>query len=288
VGGAGLGAPTGRKANAEGLGLEQLGAMITSRGVETDERLRAAENVWAIGDCTTHPQFTHLGKYQARIAAHDIAGRTTKADYRAIPAVAFTDPQIASVGTTEADGLVVGRWNVENTSRASTYEKPKRHGFVKVVADPKEECSSAPSQSGPGPAVVPAADTRDPRGRSRRNPARRDQPSPPSPRASSGRCGSSTSDGGRADAVATDRSQTATRAVAWAAEMARNYGAQLIVVQAFVPGPPPRERSRPRRPRRQMSGRLEGSGDRRRGPRGRDRGRRRRENAGVPSSATSR
>jgi ubiquinone biosynthesis protein len=40
-------------------------------------------------------------------------------------------------------------------------------------------------------------------------------------------------------AVATDRSQTATRAVAWAAEMARNYGAQLIVIQAFVPGPPP-------------------------------------------------
>ena len=40
-------------------------------------------------------------------------------------------------------------------------------------------------------------------------------------------------------AVATDRSETATRAVAWAAEMARNYGAQLIVVQAFVPGPPP-------------------------------------------------
>ena len=39
--------------------------------------------------------------------------------------------------------------------------------------------------------------------------------------------------------VASDRSQTATRAVAWAAEMARRYGAQLIVVQAFVPGPPP-------------------------------------------------
>jgi pyruvate/2-oxoglutarate dehydrogenase complex dihydrolipoamide dehydrogenase (E3) component len=129
---------TGRRANAEGLGLEQLGAAITERGIETDERLRAAENVWAIGDCTTHPQFTHVGKYQARIAAADIAGRKTRADYRAIPAVAFTDPQIASVGTTEGDGLVAGRWNVENTSRASTYEKPKRHGFVKVVADPKD------------------------------------------------------------------------------------------------------------------------------------------------------
>ena len=83
---------TGRAANAEGLGLEQLGVTITKHGIETDERLRAAENVWAIGDCTTHPQFTHLGKYQARIAAADIAGRKTRADYRAIPAVAFTDP----------------------------------------------------------------------------------------------------------------------------------------------------------------------------------------------------
>ena len=129
---------TGRAPNAEGLGLEQLGAQVTEHGIETDERLRAGDSVWAIGDCTTHPQFTHLGKYQARIAAADIAGRAAKADYRAIPAVAFTDPQIASVGTTEGEGLVAGRWNVESTSRASTYEKPKRHGFVKVVADPKD------------------------------------------------------------------------------------------------------------------------------------------------------
>jgi pyruvate/2-oxoglutarate dehydrogenase complex dihydrolipoamide dehydrogenase (E3) component len=129
---------TGRAPNGQGLGLEQLGAQVTERGIETDERLRAGDSVWAIGDCTTHPQFTHLGKYQARIAAADIAGRATKADYRAMPAVAFTDPQIASVGTTEGDGLVVGRWDVEKTSRASTYEKPKRHGFVKVVADPKD------------------------------------------------------------------------------------------------------------------------------------------------------
>jgi pyruvate/2-oxoglutarate dehydrogenase complex dihydrolipoamide dehydrogenase (E3) component len=126
-------AATGRRANAADLGLEQLGVEITPRGIATDEAMRAAENVWAIGDCTGVAQLTHVGKYQARVAAASIAGRPAHADYRAIPAVCFTDPQIATVGT--MDG-VVGRWEVEAISRASTYERPKRHGFVKIAADP--------------------------------------------------------------------------------------------------------------------------------------------------------
>jgi pyruvate/2-oxoglutarate dehydrogenase complex dihydrolipoamide dehydrogenase (E3) component len=127
----------GRKPNAGGLGLEELGVETSQRGITVDERLRAAENVWAIGDCTGVSLFTHVGKYQARVCAANVAGGNAKADYRAIPAVAFTDPQVASVGTTEGDGLVSARWDVESTSRASTYERPKRHGFVKVAADPK-------------------------------------------------------------------------------------------------------------------------------------------------------
>jgi pyruvate/2-oxoglutarate dehydrogenase complex dihydrolipoamide dehydrogenase (E3) component len=128
---------TGRKPNVEDLGLEQLGLELSRRGIEVDERLRAADGVWAIGDCTGVALFTHVGKYQARVAAANVAGADRKADYRAIPAVAFTDPQVACVGTTEGDGLVSARWQIESTSRASTYERPKRHGFVKVVADPK-------------------------------------------------------------------------------------------------------------------------------------------------------
>jgi pyruvate/2-oxoglutarate dehydrogenase complex dihydrolipoamide dehydrogenase (E3) component len=129
---------TGRKANVEGIGLEQLGVELSRRGIEVDDQLRAAENVWAIGDCTGVALFTHVGKYQARVAAASVAGRPAKADYRAIPAVAFTDPQVATVGTTSGDGLVSAGWDVESTPRASTYEKPARHGFVKVVADPKQ------------------------------------------------------------------------------------------------------------------------------------------------------
>ena len=127
---------TGRKPNAEGLGLEQLGVEISRRGIEVDEGLRAADDVWAIGDCTGVALFTHVGKYQARVAAENVAGGTARADYRAIPAVAFTDPQVAMVGDTQRDDLVTSRWGLTATPRASTYEKPRRPGFVKVAVDP--------------------------------------------------------------------------------------------------------------------------------------------------------
>ncbi len=125
---------TGRRANVEGLGLESLGVSISKRGVEVDERLRAAESVWAAGDVTGIAMFTHVGKYQARLAAADMAGREVRADYRAIPAVTFTDPQVASVGDTSGEGAVVGERG--SVARLSTYERPKRPGFLKVFADP--------------------------------------------------------------------------------------------------------------------------------------------------------
>jgi pyruvate/2-oxoglutarate dehydrogenase complex dihydrolipoamide dehydrogenase (E3) component len=126
---------TGRRPNVDGLGLDQVGVEATPHGIVVDDRLRAAENVYAIGDCTGIQLLTHVGKYQARVAADNVVGRKRTADYRAIPGVVFTDPQIAQVGRTEGDGLVFGRWNVEKTSRSSTYERPKRHGFLKLAAD---------------------------------------------------------------------------------------------------------------------------------------------------------
>ena len=126
---------TGRRANADGLGLEQLGVEISKRGIEVDERMRAAENVWAIGDVTGIAMFTHVGKYHGRVAAADVAGLEARADHRAIPAVTFTDPQVASVGTTQGGGLVTGRWGLP--ARMSTYERPRRRGFLKLFADPE-------------------------------------------------------------------------------------------------------------------------------------------------------
>jgi pyruvate/2-oxoglutarate dehydrogenase complex dihydrolipoamide dehydrogenase (E3) component len=124
---------TGRRPNVEGL--EGAGVTIERRGVVVDERCRAAENVWAIGDVNGVAQFTHVGKYQARVAAADLCGREVRADYRAIPAGIFTDPEIGTVGRTEG---VSARYELQSTPRTSTYERPSREGFVRVFADPEE------------------------------------------------------------------------------------------------------------------------------------------------------
>ena len=86
------------------IGLETVGIEPNPRGIEIDDRCRAAEGVWAIGDVTGVAMFTHVGKYQGRIAAMDILGKPAKADYRAVPRVVFTEPELAAVGMTEAGG----------------------------------------------------------------------------------------------------------------------------------------------------------------------------------------
>jgi pyruvate/2-oxoglutarate dehydrogenase complex dihydrolipoamide dehydrogenase (E3) component len=135
---------TGRQPNVDGLGA--LGLTITRRGIEVDERMRAAENVWAAGDVTGIAPFTHVGKYHARVVAADVAGRPARADHRAVPATIFTDPQVATVGT--LDG-VTARWELTSTPRLSTYERPKRPGFVKVAADPERRVLTGAVAVGP-------------------------------------------------------------------------------------------------------------------------------------------
>ncbi len=94
---------TGRLPRTQGIGLETVGIAPGPRGVEVDERCRAADGIWAIGDVTGIAAFTHVAKYQGRIAAADIVGIPVKADYRAVPRVFFTDPEVAAVGMTESD-----------------------------------------------------------------------------------------------------------------------------------------------------------------------------------------
>jgi pyruvate/2-oxoglutarate dehydrogenase complex dihydrolipoamide dehydrogenase (E3) component len=125
---------TGRRPNVAGIGLEQLGVEVTPRGVTVDDRLQAVDGVWAIGDAAGVGLLTHLGKYQARVAAANIAGRDVRADYRAIPAAVFTDPQVGSVGRMDGEGVVTARFELTG-GRLSTYERPKRPGFVKLAAD---------------------------------------------------------------------------------------------------------------------------------------------------------
>ena len=140
---------TGRTPHVQGLGLETLGVSVGPHGIAVDGRLRAAENVWAIGDVTGVALFTHLGKYQARIAAADMTGLDRTADYRAIPAGIFTDPEIGTVGRTDGDDHVSARWELTAGGRLSTYERPKRDGFVRLFADPQERILTGALTVGP-------------------------------------------------------------------------------------------------------------------------------------------
>jgi pyruvate/2-oxoglutarate dehydrogenase complex dihydrolipoamide dehydrogenase (E3) component len=127
---------TGRVPNVADVGLEALGVELTPRGVVVDDRLRAADGVWAIGDAAGVGLLTHLGKYQARVAAANMAGKDIRADYRAIPAAVFTDPQVGGVGRMDGDAVVTARYDITG-GRLSTYERPKRPGFVKLAGDPE-------------------------------------------------------------------------------------------------------------------------------------------------------
>jgi dihydrolipoamide dehydrogenase len=99
---------TGRRPRTADLGLETVG-LAPGRPVSVDDRLRAVgvpgKWLYAIGDCTGLAPFTHMGKYQARIAADVITGRNVRdrASRDAVPRVTFTDPQVAAVGVTVAE-----------------------------------------------------------------------------------------------------------------------------------------------------------------------------------------
>ena len=132
---------TGRAPRVHGIGLESLGIEPDPDGLKVDERCRAADGVWAIGDVTGVMPLTHVGMYQGRITAQDIAGEQPRADYAAIPRVVFSDPEVAAVGLTEQQareqGIEVATARValaESIARPSTYEENPR-GDLGLIAD---------------------------------------------------------------------------------------------------------------------------------------------------------
>ena len=126
---------TGRRPRIDGLGLETIGITPANGAVPVDERLRAAPGVWAIGDANGIMPFTHVGKYEARIAARDILGDDARADYRAVPRVIFTDPQVAAVGVIE--DVLAGTVPLAGVARTATYtrEYADRPGFLTLLSD---------------------------------------------------------------------------------------------------------------------------------------------------------
>jgi pyruvate/2-oxoglutarate dehydrogenase complex dihydrolipoamide dehydrogenase (E3) component len=133
----------GRRPRGHDIGLETIGVAPGEHGeVPIDEHCRVTDGVWAAGDCTGVMQFTHVAKYQARVAMADMLGRPVAADYRAIPRVLFTDPEVGAVGLTEAQARAGGHDVVVSTldlpsggvARTYTYEQDPR-GELSVVFD---------------------------------------------------------------------------------------------------------------------------------------------------------
>ncbi|WP_432950739.1 dihydrolipoyl dehydrogenase family protein [Kribbella sp. CA-253562] len=133
---------TGRRVDAAGLGLDQVGIDPSARFIAVDEQVRAASKVWAVGDVTGVGAFTHNAMYQADIAVHDILGTddAPKASYHAMPRVTFTDPEIGAVGLTEQQARDQGldvRTAITQlpASTRGWIHKAGNDGFIKVVMD---------------------------------------------------------------------------------------------------------------------------------------------------------
>lgn len=130
----------GRRPNTDELGLEQAGVKMSERGlVEVDKQCRTnVPSIYAIGDIVAGPQLAHKASYEAKIAAEAISGQKSEVDYLAIPAVCFTDPELATVGLNEQQAkdegyeVSAGRFPYAANGRAIALDKTD--GFVKLVA----------------------------------------------------------------------------------------------------------------------------------------------------------
>lgn len=132
---------TGRDANVAGLNLDVAGVKLDERGaIQVDDHFRtSAPDVYAVGDCTNQPQFVYVAAAAGTRAAINMTGGDATLDLATMPAVVFTDPQVATVGLTEAEARLKG---IETDSRTLTLDNVPRalanfdtRGFIKVVAE---------------------------------------------------------------------------------------------------------------------------------------------------------
>jgi dihydrolipoamide dehydrogenase len=134
----------GRKPNSDGLGLEQIGVKVEKGFVLVDEKRRTnVPHVYAIGDVAGQPMLAHKASREGIVAAEVIAGLPSAADYRVVPAVIFTDPEIGSVGMSEEQAKAagydpaVGKFPFSVNGRAIALGETA--GFCKIVADRKTD-----------------------------------------------------------------------------------------------------------------------------------------------------
>lgn len=135
----------GRKPNSAELGLGKTRVKLDARGfVQVDEKRRTAdERIYAIGDVAGEPMLAHKATHEGRIAVEAIAGGPAAYDFRAIPAVVFTDPEVAWCGLTESDAkkqkrdVKIARFPWGASGRAATLAR--QEGLTKLVIDPETE-----------------------------------------------------------------------------------------------------------------------------------------------------
>lgn len=132
---------TGRAANIEALNLDGVGVKTGKGGViAVNEHLQTSvPHIYAAGDCTDQPQFVYVAAAAGSRAAENMTGGDATLDLRSVPTVVFTDPQIATVGLSEADANLKG---IETDSRVLTLDNLPRalvnfdtRGFIKIVAE---------------------------------------------------------------------------------------------------------------------------------------------------------
>ena len=130
----------GRRPRVADLGLEQAGVAFSDKGIAVDRRLRTSNRrIYAVGDVTGGPQFTHLAAYHAGIVIRNALFRLpAKANTAALPWVTFTDPELAHVGLHEAQARALGpirilRWPLSENDRAQA--EHRHDGFIKIVTN---------------------------------------------------------------------------------------------------------------------------------------------------------
>jgi pyruvate/2-oxoglutarate dehydrogenase complex dihydrolipoamide dehydrogenase (E3) component len=131
---------TGRRPIADEHDLDAAGVSVDERGAPLlDEHLRTtAPSVWAAGDATGELLFTHVANYEARVVVDAITGRPRPRDYRVVPRVTFSSPEVASVGVTERQAVESGEIRVGTVDLADNERAQiddRRHGLVKVITD---------------------------------------------------------------------------------------------------------------------------------------------------------
>ncbi|WP_328422408.1 FAD-dependent oxidoreductase [Micromonospora sp. NBC_00389] len=191
---------TGRRAHLDELGLDTVGLDAAQRYLPVDDRLRVSDGIWAVGDVTGEGAFTHIAMYQAGIVIADVlanarqakagpdasgtasvvggamgaasslgasgssgsAGSVPRADYRALPRVTFTDPEVGAVGLTEGQArerginVQVGFTKLGSSTRGWIH-RVGDEGFIKLIADADQGVLIGATSVGPAGGEVLSA-----------------------------------------------------------------------------------------------------------------------------------